>query len=98
MEARLETGRTHQVRVHMAALGCPLLADKTYGRSPREPAVRAIAEALGRQALHARALGFVHPATGKKLSFTSELPEDFRRALEGLRARESAVAPQGRGR
>jgi 23S rRNA pseudouridine1911/1915/1917 synthase len=86
IEARLETGRTHQLRVHMAALGCPLLGDRTYGRPPREPALRAIAEALGRQALHARVLGFVHPGTGARLSFTSALPPDMQVALEALRA------------
>jgi 23S rRNA pseudouridine1911/1915/1917 synthase len=86
IEARLETGRTHQVRVHLAALGVPLLGDRTYGRPPRDPEVRAIAEALGRQALHARVLGFVHPATGKKLSFSSEPPPDMRAALAALRA------------
>lgn len=87
VEAELETGRTHQVRVHLTALGCPLLADRTYGKPPRDPALRAIAEELGRQALHARTLGFVHPATGNKLSFRSEPPEDFRRALAALRER-----------
>jgi 23S rRNA pseudouridine1911/1915/1917 synthase len=87
MEAELETARTHQVRVDLAALGCPLLADRTYGKPPREPALRAIAEELGRQALHARTLGFVHPATGKRLSFRAEPPEDFRRALAALRER-----------
>ncbi len=86
LEARLETGRTHQVRVHLAALGCPLLGDKTYGRTPREPALRPISETLGRQALHARTLGFVHPGTGKKVSFSSELPLDMRTALAALRA------------
>jgi 23S rRNA pseudouridine1911/1915/1917 synthase len=86
MEARLETGRTHQVRVHLAALGCPLLGDKTYGRPPRDLAVRAIADQLGRQALHARLLGFVHPATGKQMTFSSELPPDMRRALAALEA------------
>jgi len=86
VEARLETGRTHQVRVHLAALGCPLLGDKTYGRTPREPALRPVAEALGRQALHARVLGFVHPGTGKAVSFSSELPADMARALAELRA------------
>jgi 23S rRNA pseudouridine1911/1915/1917 synthase len=86
LEARLETGRTHQVRVHLAALGCPLLADKVYGRTPRDPQLRTIAETLGRQALHARALGFVHPATGKKLSFLSPLPADMRTALAALEA------------
>ena len=86
IEVRLETGRTHQVRVHMAALGCALLGDKTYGRTPRDPALRPIAEALGRQALHARTLGFVHPATKKAMRFTSELPADMRAALAALRA------------
>ena len=86
IEARLETGRTHQVRVHLAALGCPLLGDRTYGRSPRDPAVRAIGETLGRQALHARTLGFVHPATGERLAFSSALPADMARALAALRA------------
>ena len=85
VEAELETGRTHQVRVHLAALGCALLGDQTYGRPPRDPRLRAIADQLGRQALHARTLGFVHPATGKTLSFTSTPPDDFRRALEALR-------------
>ena len=86
VEARLETGRTHQVRVHLAALGCPLLGDKTYGRTPKDPALRAISTALGRQALHARTLGFVHPATGKTMTFHSEPPADMRAALAALRA------------
>ena len=86
VEARLETGRTHQVRVHLAALGCPLLADKTYGRTPKDAALRPIWTALGRQALHARTLGFVHPATGKKMTFSSELPPDLSAALAALRA------------
>jgi 23S rRNA pseudouridine1911/1915/1917 synthase len=92
VEARLETGRTHQVRVHLAALGCPLLGDKTYGRTPRELALRPIAEALGRQALHARTLGFVHPGTGKPVSFSSALPADMARALAELRALGAAGA------
>jgi 23S rRNA pseudouridine1911/1915/1917 synthase len=89
IEARLETGRTHQVRVHMAALGCPLLGDRTYGRPPRDAHVREIAETLGRQALHARFLGFVHPATGMAMRFSSELPADMQAALEALRGLES---------
>jgi 23S rRNA pseudouridine1911/1915/1917 synthase len=86
IEARLETGRTHQVRVHMAALGCSLLGDRTYGNPPRDLELRAIGEALGRQALHARSLGFVHPATGARLTFSSPLPPDMQVALEALRA------------
>ena len=86
LEARLETGRTHQVRVHLAALGLPLLADAVYGKPPREPALREIAQALGRQALHARVLGFRHPKTGQWLEFTSPPPPDFARALAALRA------------
>ncbi|HSZ81764.1 MAG TPA: RluA family pseudouridine synthase [Polyangia bacterium] len=86
VEARLETGRTHQVRVHLAALGCPLLGDQTYGRTPKDPALRPVSAALGRQALHARTLGFVHPATGKTMTFHSEPPADMRAALAALRA------------
>jgi 23S rRNA pseudouridine1911/1915/1917 synthase len=89
IEARLETGRTHQLRVHLAALGCPLLGDRTYGRPPRDARVRAVAEALGRQALHARLLGFTHPATGAAMRFSSELPADMATALAALRALES---------
>ncbi|HXU83181.1 MAG TPA: pseudouridine synthase, partial [Polyangia bacterium] len=86
MEATLHTGRTHQVRIHFAALGCPLLGDATYGKPPRDPALREIAKALGRQALHARRLGFEHPATKEKVVFDSEPPADFQRALAALRA------------
>jgi len=86
IQAELHTGRTHQVRVHMAALGVPLLGDQTYGKPPREPRLRGIFDALGRQALHARHLGFLHPATGKWLEFESEPPADFARALAALRA------------
>jgi 23S rRNA pseudouridine1911/1915/1917 synthase len=88
MEAELHTGRTHQVRVHFAALGCPILGDATYGKPPRDPALREIARALGRQALHARRLGFEHPVTREALDFRSDPPEDFQRALAALRALE----------
>ncbi len=85
LEAVLETGRTHQVRVHFAAMGCPLLGDAIYGRSPRDEDLRAIARRLGRQALHARTLGFHHPTTGKWVEFESAPPEDFMAALAALR-------------
>ncbi len=85
LEAELETGRTHQVRVHLAAMGCPLLGDATYGRPPRDEDLRAIGKRLGRQALHARTLGFRHPATGEWLEFESPPPPDFAAALAALR-------------
>ena len=87
VECRLETGRTHQIRVHLAEQArTPLLGDALYGRKPNDPELAAIAETLGRQALHAAVLGFVHPGSGKTLRFEVPPPEDFRAALEALRA------------
>jgi 23S rRNA pseudouridine1911/1915/1917 synthase len=85
VRCRLETGRTHQIRVHLAESGTPILGDSLYGRPPVDEAMRAIAEALGHQALHARVLGFVHPATGETMRFEARLPPDFERALGELR-------------
>jgi 23S rRNA pseudouridine1911/1915/1917 synthase len=78
LEARLETGRTHQIRAHFAAIGHPLAGDRTYGGSP--------SYGLDRQFLHAHRLAFVHPATGAELSFSSALPPDLATALEAARA------------
>ncbi len=85
VRCRLETGRTHQIRVHLADAGMPVLGDPVYARTPRDPRLRAAHLALGRQALHASVLGFVHPVTGVPLRFEAPLPSDFRAALEALR-------------
>lgn len=94
IECRLETGRTHQIRVHLAErAGTPLLADSLYGAPPREPALRQIGEVLGRHALHAMTLGFVHPVTGQRLSFERDLPADLAGALAALRAMDRPRDP-----
>lgn len=91
VRCELETGRTHQIRVHMAHLGHPLLGDETYGAGFKTKAKRlsedqqAALAALGRQALHAAVLGFEHPRTGKPLRFESPLPDDMARLLDTLR-------------
>ncbi|WP_395331578.1 RluA family pseudouridine synthase [Novosphingobium sp. BL-8H] len=85
VECRLETGRTHQVRVHMSSIGHSLLGDPVYGRTP--PAIRPVVQRLGfhRQALHAAELGFVHPVTGETVRFSSPLPDDMRALIDELR-------------
>ncbi|MFG1477620.1 RluA family pseudouridine synthase [Xanthobacter sp. V4C-4] len=83
VECRLETGRTHQIRVHMAHAGHPLLGDEVYGQGFRTkasrlgPQARELLAGLNRQALHAARLGFAHPVTGAHLSFESPLPADL---------------------
>ena len=94
VECRLETGRTHQIRVHMAHIGHPLFADERYGGmeirkgtiyAKYRQFIRNCFEICPRQALHAKTLGFVHPTTGKLMQFDSALPEDMSRLLDKWR-------------
>jgi 23S rRNA pseudouridine1911/1915/1917 synthase len=95
VQARLDTGRTHQIRVHLAALRHPVVGDPVYGgrvkkmlslRQSERSLADALLRVLRRQALHAAELEFLHPATGDRLQFRSDLPTDFSEALERLRA------------
>lgn len=84
----IHTGRTHQIRVHMASLRCPLVGDRTYGgareASSRSPASRDLIRAFPRPALHAARLAFDHPSTGVRLALESPLPSDLVRLVEAL--------------
>ena len=90
MECRLETGRTHQIRVHLSAKGHPLVGDKVYGGKQKylkkliEPNILQILENFPRQALHAALLGFYHPKNGKHLLFKVNLPDDMAMLLKKL--------------
>ena len=95
LSCRLETGRTHQIRVHLAAIGHPLMGDDVYGPGFKTkvqhlgPESRAALDGLGRQALHAYLLAMEHPVGGRELEFRAELPADLERLRQGLRT-ESA--------
>jgi len=85
IEARPRTGRMHQIRVHLASIGHPVLGDASYGAAPADPT-------LGRPMLHAAVLGFVHPATGEYTEFRAPLTADMERAVAGRRASSSRSA------
>ncbi len=90
VECRLETGRTHQIRVHMAHIGHPLIGDVDYGQGFKSKlnklpeALASSIEERGRQALHAGLLGFAHPISGEEMSFESEMPEDLVTIMKAL--------------
>jgi 23S rRNA pseudouridine1911/1915/1917 synthase len=90
VECRLKTGRTHQIRVHMTELGHSLIGDPVYGRiranrlKALSPEAAMVVAGLGRQALHACVLGFLHPVTGKRMRFESEFPADLATLVRSL--------------
>ena len=91
ISVNLETGRTHQIRVHMAYLHHPLVGDPTYGGRLRLPAgcnveLQEVLRGFKRQALHAGRLGLIHPVTGAALQWEAPLPNDMQQLLEALRA------------
>lgn len=86
LECRLKTGRTHQIRVHMNSIGCPVVGDPLYGDFSNLPQrLHEAAQRFGRQALHAEKLSFTHPASGERLSFSAPVPSDFVALLEQFR-------------
>ncbi len=97
LTCRLETGRTHQIRVHMAHLGCPCLGDPVYGSGAPARAVQDIVRDLGfdRQALHAGLLGFIHPVTGETLRFRSPMPGDMQDLVAALEQLGGDVSDDG---
>lgn len=89
LKLRLETGRTHQIRVHLSEAKHPLLGDSVYGGDARlgnikDVKLRSLIKELGRQALHAKTLGFIHPSSGAYVEFDSDLPEDMQRIIDYL--------------
>ncbi len=88
-----QTGRTHQIRVHLSSVGHPVLGDPLYGRKARpgairDPELKECAKRMNRQALHARQLEFTHPRTGERVRFVSPIPQDMKELLECLRSRK----------
>lgn len=90
IECKLETGRTHQIRVHLTSIGNPLVGDATYGfdkrfsKVPMSDSVKQALFSFPRQALHAEVLGFIHPVTGKEVIFSAPLPQDMQTLLDAL--------------
>ena len=99
-----QTGRTHQIRVHLSSIGHPILGDPLYGRKGRpgalhDPVLKDCVKRMNRQALHAHRLGFHHPRTGERVSFVSPIPQDMKEVLGWLRSKtnNSSLSLDGRG-
>ena len=86
IQAKLGTGRTHQIRVHFASIGHPVLGDRTYGKKTEIETKRSGTIRFPRQMLHAEVLGFIHPQNGEHLEFSSPLPEDMKKGIAELEA------------
>ena len=89
VECKLETGRTHQIRVHMNFKGNPILGDKSYGKTKKkfkniDKKIEKEINNFGRQALHAKNLGFIHPRTNKEIFFEAERPKDLEQLIKNL--------------
>jgi 23S rRNA pseudouridine1911/1915/1917 synthase len=98
LEIYPQTGRTHQIRVHLSSMGHPLLGDPLYGRKGRtgsiqDPVLKECVKRMNRQALHAHRLAFDHPRTGERVQFEAPLPQDMQEALEGLRSHFNKNSP-----
>ncbi len=90
VEITPKTGRTHQIRVHFADAGHPIIGDKTYRqKKEKTPIILKVSKELGRQALHASKLGFIHPSSGKYVEFESELPDDIKSAIRQLKTQNN---------
>ena len=105
LEVSPQTGRTHQIRVHLSSIGHPLIGDPVYGRigrsaSIQDPVLRGCLERMDRQALHAHRLVITHPRTGERVEFVAPIPEDMKVVLDWLRSQRSNIplSLDGRGR
>lgn len=97
LDITLETGRTHQIRVHLSSIGHPVVGDSLYGGTSRRlpPSLQKYVKALDGTALHAAALGFTHPGTGKKMSFTAPLPAEFQDLLDAVEINQGKLSRIG---
>ena len=92
VELTLDTGRTHQIRVHLSHIGYPVVGDPTYGgrnraiKSAVSQDVKIVLQKLSRQALHAQLLGFAHPCTAEYMEFSSAIPDDIQNVIDVFRA------------